>query len=114
MEWWEEHGGVITENAQPLREALELFSTWVKKLDPKRVWSVGTCFERPMLEGALDAVDLPLPWHFSQGFDLRTEWKLAFPGRTRPRGSHRAVEDCRSQIKQLGEVLAARPLPVVE
>ena len=100
--WWEDQGGVVLEEpVLPLREALEELTAFCRRWTPDRVWSCGTCFERPMLDGAFSVLGMPLPWEYWRGRDLRTVWDLAFPDAKRESGGHRALADCHKQLQDL-------------
>jgi hypothetical protein len=109
-DWWEEQGGVVLEEPENFAEAFHQFAAWLTKLNPERVWSCGTCFERPILEHCFERLDLKLPYHYGAGRDFRTEWDLAFPGVKREKARHRALVDCYEQIKMLGQALEVRPV----
>ena len=105
-EWWEERGGIVLGDDPCFFEgAFRRFGAWIEKIAPSRVWSCGTCFERPMLEHCFGLLDLPLPYKYHQGRDLRTVYDLAFPHTKREKANHFALDDCHRQIKQLGRAL---------
>ena len=109
-EWWEQQGGVVLEDPENFVDGFNQFGYWLTKINSDRVWSCGTCFERPILEHCFALLDLELPYHYGAGRDFRTEWDLAFPGRRREKAKHRALEDCYEQIRLLGLALEVRPL----
>lgn len=70
--------------------------------EPERVWIQGTCFDRPLIEDFMRGQGRRLPWDFWRSRDARTAWDMAFPGEKHPKRDHRALNDCRDTLRDLG------------
>lgn len=94
---------------ESLSGALRRFSAFIARHYPGRpVWAWGMDFERKILEPAVAAVSLPMPWEYRLSCDARSFFTLAFgPHAKRPPRFHRASADVDSAIRDLAAALAA-------
>ena len=104
LRWWNKQDPQLKAEAfggtQELIVALDKFHDWFRKLnggDYKHtfVWGNGADFDLPILAGAYQAVDRPIPWHPWNGRCYRTLKSLLPAVVAPPRASkkHHALDD---------------------
>ena len=104
LEWWDKqckeakHEIFTTKDRVPLKQALQEFITWFGACD--KIWSHGASFDVVILENAMKACGLKVPWKFWNIRDTRTLYDV---GRVNKRelpnmGLHHALYDCYSQV----------------
>jgi hypothetical protein len=112
LKWWASQSPEAQEEAfsehdrVPLSQALLALSRMVEVCGPKkwvRVWSKGPTFDINILEHAMEQTGVRIPWEFWNVRDARTVYGLCPRLDTKQYGetSHRALDDCRNQIKLL-------------
>lgn len=108
ISWWAKQSPEAQEEALgltdrfSLKNALTMLVNLAQLCGGKkhvRVWSKGPTYDIMMLENAMEQVGVRIPWQFWNVRDARTVYGLC-PELTvnREEISHRALDDCRSQI----------------
>lgn len=90
-------------NPTALSVALQDFSDFVQRNDITQVWGNSASFDCSILAACYNAVNKPLPWHYSQEKCYRTV-KALFPGNFIKKDaakSHDPIYDCEYQISIL-------------
>ena len=115
--WWMEQEREVQQEAWggklPLKGALGAFLAWLPGGSDLHVWAHGKDFDPPIVENALKACKMPIPWKFWQTLDTRTAYFLAdtpvrplFPIEGFPK--HHPVGDCLSQIDALRRAIVEK------
>lgn len=105
--WWAKQSRAAQEallvNQRPLREVLEEFSTWYRRVRGVFPWSQGANFDQPLIEAAYRAVKLRAPYKYSDSRDTRTAYDMGqlhyseMP--TRVGTHHNALDDAIHQAR---------------
>lgn len=115
LRWWMTHVRSkearerIFDNPQPLRDVMLNFRNWVKLFGPDVfVWSKGAGFDIPMLKSSFKAVNVIVPWKFSNERCVRTIAAIDADIRKSAESvntiKHFPVHDCNVQIKYVREI----------
>jgi inhibitor of KinA sporulation pathway (predicted exonuclease) len=100
LKWWlkqsDEARHAIAEHGIPLKQALEVFSSWVP--NKAEVWGNGATFDNVVLTNAYNAVGLTRPWSYRNDRCYRT-LKSLYPHVpvTYVGTAHNALNDAESQ-----------------
>jgi exodeoxyribonuclease VIII len=116
MDWWskqsEEARAEVFNNprALMLQDALQQLSDWFKTVGVTGLWGKGNDFDKPILEAAYVAVDLPIPYNYKIGRCYRTLEALypdvtVDPAVAATLIKHRALDDAIYQAIQLVAIL---------
>lgn len=109
QEYWPELRVALREHGKWPGHALQSMCNFLEKHEVKVVWFAGPQYDQVMLEAYLDHYRIPRPWQFNDVRDLRTIRKQWSEDADRVRsvrtGHHNAVEDCRSQVAVLREIM---------
>lgn len=121
LAWWDKQGmsakslldATELPSTTPLKKALVGLSEFVYANcgDGARPWGNGASFDVPILEGAFDAVGLPVPWKFWDHRCYRTmrdHWLPWVKDQPFSGVKHHALDDARHQAKHLQRILALR------
>ena len=124
--WWMEQTEEARKEAwmgnAPLHEALKEFTQWINKNVEKiplksgkeicnmRLWAHGKEFDPLVMENALQAMGIEVPWIYSQTRDTRSVFEVGgiqkLIDANGDYGKHHAVGDCLSQIHTLAKACA--------
>ena len=107
IKWWGEQSKEAQEawqkNPVPLQEALDKFTTWYGK-ESIPIWGYGANFDVVILESALRAMEMEIPWKFWDISCLRTLMNVL--GKRLPKANnHNALDDATAEAKVLIEIL---------
>lgn len=99
--------------------ALGDFGDFARRVDPTRVWAKPPSFDLVLLEAALKACSVPVPWHFRTHRDCRTIFDLTGTLQPNVGTAHNALDDAKSQafgvIAAYAKLRQAQPPePIVE
>lgn len=113
LDFWLDQDEVVREalyGGVSLPNALSQFVVWMNESGPDEIWANSPAFDCVILEHALDAVGIEVPWDYYQRRDLRTLDSLPFEVDVRRQGvEHTALADARYQAR-----VAARYLSKIE
>jgi hypothetical protein len=101
MIWWlkqsKEASDAAFSGTQPIGAALADFAAFVLQREPGRVWAKPPSFDLVMIEAALRACDIQIPWHFATHRDCRTIFDLTATKPTVAGTAHNALDDAKAQ-----------------
>ena len=103
--WWlnqsKESQKIFDFKAENKRGIIDMMQSFKASFDfsKVRIWSKGN-FDIPILEHALRACGLPVPWKYYQVMDMRTVLKLS-ELEFKKTNTHNALDDCKNQTNQL-------------
>jgi hypothetical protein len=119
-QWWAEQSASAQKaflvDPQPLKIALEQFSSWFFAQQAPIIWSQGANFDPPLLEAAYRALGKETPWKFYNVRDTRTVYDVfGFDTRDlmRARVHHNALDDTIHQVALVAAAIGKgrAPLP---
>jgi hypothetical protein len=109
--WWmmqsKEARKELCKPADPLKNVLEQFSSFIMQLGEVQIWGDGAAFDLSILKAAYYAVNEKEPWYFRNERDVRTivmfapkiKENMLFTGIM-----HNPISDCKHQIKYCTEI----------
>ena len=107
IKWWGEQSKEAQQawqkNPVPLQEALDKFTTWYGKQSIP-IWGYGANFDVVILESALRAMEMDIPWKFWDISCLRTLMNV-LDKRLPKANNHNALDDATAEAKVLIEIL---------
>ena len=107
IKWWGEQSKEAQQawqkNPVPLQEALDKFTTWYGKQSIP-IWGYGANFDIVILESALRAMEMEIPWKFWDIACLRTLMNV-LDKRLPKANNHNALDDATAEAKVLIEIL---------
>jgi hypothetical protein len=78
LKWWLKQPfpaqQALIPNPHPLQDVIQDFNAWFKVNDGVEIWAQGPSFDVTIWEAACAAVDLDVPWEFSNVRDCRTAY----------------------------------------
>jgi DNA polymerase III epsilon subunit-like protein len=110
LEWWRKQSDKTFREAWTgevaAEEVLTKFCEYIKSFKEFRVWGNGASFDVPILEYALKAYNIPIPWNYRQSMCFRTV-KAMFPNvtYTPQTQAHNALSDATVQAEHLKKIL---------
>ena len=105
--WHHEKGHHIQNCTTPIRNATISLRDFIAKHNPYRIWAWGKDFESPLYENLCRTLGLPLRGYDFRNFACaRQEYQNAF-GRDHkaPERTHRALQDCEDELRDLHAAL---------
>lgn len=110
--WHKKKNSHISNGTTPIRDATKQLQDFIARHSPHRIWAWGKDFERPLYENLCSTLGLPL-----QGYDFRKfscardAWQNAFGmDHKAPERSHKALQDCLDELRDLHAALKATNL----
>jgi hypothetical protein len=109
--WWMQQGDEarmeLCKPADPLKNVLEQFSSFIMQLGEIQIWGDGAAFDLSILKAAYYAIKEKEPWYFRNERDVRTivmfapeiKENMLFTGTM-----HNPIADCKHQIRYCCEI----------
>ena len=109
VSWWLQQSDqareIFKNPSNDLKSALNLFSAWVKEVDPAGVWGNGVDFDNVIIMNSYVACGMKMPYRYSKNRCFRTVRGL-FPteGVVRQGTHHNALDDAIFQMQVLKKI----------
>ncbi len=110
--WHHKKGNHIQNGTTPIREATQQLQAFIARHNPFRIWAWGKDFERPLYENLCRTLGLPISqYDFRKFACARQEYQNAFGlDHKAPERTHKDLQDCKDELRDLHAALKARNL----
>jgi 3' exoribonuclease, RNase T-like len=108
LKWWwqqkqETRDEFLSSKAQSHTDVLLAFVEWVRNVShidrDLRIWSHGATFDVEIIEAALKAENISIPWTYRDARDTRTVYEMANVKVVEPKIKHHALYDAIAQAE---------------
>ena len=114
-EWWAHPDRAtarkaFSENKLPIKEVIDMFTTWFRGTGASKVWAHGSTFDIPIWDTVCSFSKKSVPWSFRDVRDTRTVFDLAevdFTALKKEGAYHNALDDAVNQTRALCDALKA-------
>lgn len=113
LDWWKKQDKAAIDawklNPVSIEEAIERFNDFLGDATYTKMWAQGIDLDFPVLRNSLSKLGAPIKWKYWNQCDSRTVFTIAnFNTKKAARVGqyHNAIDDCRTQISWLKQILS--------